>query len=207
MQSWRDHSGRIWVYRAPKSVGQVLELDAWALLPIRRALECGEPISSATVAPLLDALSDLVTELRLDDQVIEVDAELLDVALDLPQWLELYAHMIASVSLETELLEHMEKLATVVLDGGCACPACEGKQTKQAIPCRFEGIPMSAHQLMGKTAQLEQLGLDAPWWVYQVKQVWAKVIGKQQREQLREVRKLERQRKIDAKLKVKGLWR
>lgn len=207
MGQWHDHNGRLWVYRAPMTVAGVLHLDAWALLPLRRVLERGESISSATVEPLLDALEQHVLELHLDDGVLEVSAELLDRLLDLPQWLELYAHMMASVSLEAELLEHMEKIATIIVDGGCACPACEGKETKRAVPCRFEGIPMSAHQLMSKTAQLEQLGPDAPWWTYQIKQVWAKVIGKQQREQLREVRTLERQRKIDAKLKKRGLWR
>lgn len=210
---WTDARQVVWRYRQPYTVREVIDLDTWAMMPARLALEvCGQ-VDGAAVIALCAGLARFVYERQKPGKAPKVvsPARLND-ELGLGELLSLYQAMYLAACLPDKLAQELEAFTTIQIKGGCECPRCalepgkdEPRQTRRAIPCALSGIGATTLNVAKNVAQIESVGMDAPWWLYQAKAISSKVIGRKQRETLKQIEADREKRAVDDKLERAGI--
>lgn len=197
---WHDRKHRAWTLSKPRTVAQVLALEE-AAIPIRAEVHREQPISGASLRTLHEGIAP---HLRLGQGDVSADA--LDELLSTDEVLELLAQLFDLASLDTRTLDHLEQAMAIRADGGCECPTCEGIKIKARVPCRYDGLDAHIWSIVQRAVMWEVPTLDMPWWLYQAIEISRRSLGRKHQEQIKKMRQAEKNREVDDLIKRRGLW-
>ena len=212
---WKDSRSRQWVFKKPSDTQAVLEGSLCALAMVNESTSKGSHPGSRELAPLLDYLAEVTLGLRSSEGHKMLEGltffewrDVLDSELGVFEWVEYLNAIVSSVSIPPDTLSDISEYFTILYEKACDCPKCKGVVTKRQIPCAYDGLSSAIYPYLNRYGVVsDDPVLTAPFWVFQIKEIEKREVGKIYRKQQEESQKAERQKSIDEMIKSKGAWR